>query len=387
MVLRVCHIASGDLFAGAEVMIGHLVEGLASFGDLELRLILLNEGKLAERIREIGVPGLVLKERDHSLLSLGLALSKVFKARVPDIIHSHRYKENILAFLMSLRFPRVRLIATQHGMPEHHFGGGDLRSQFMRRIDRACLSHWFARLIVVSDEMRHRMVFQHNYPERKICTIHNGIQVPNSARGLAQGKSPFLVGSCGRLFPVKDYPFMVEVARKVLEEIPTARFVLAGDGPEAARIRNLVESLGGLEGRFSLLGHVDDMPAFYRSLDLFINTSFHEGIPMSVLEAMSYGVPVVAPAVGGIPEIIDDEVNGFLVGNRDADVFAAVCIRLTRDHDLRRAISKAARSKVEKEFSMEIMASRYRRLYYEISTPPDESPSGTAGDVHRGSGN
>jgi len=115
------------------------------------------------------------------------------------------------------------------------------------------------------------------------------------------------------------------------------------------------------------LGHTENIGRFYKGLHLYINTSIHEGIPMSILEAMSYGLPIIAPDVGGISEIIDDGVEGYLIDGRNPNHFAERCIRLVENRQLRAKMCRAAREKVIKEFSMEHMGEEYYKLYLKIA--------------------
>jgi len=159
---------------------------------------------------------------------------------------------------------------------------------------------------------------------------------------------------------------MIEIAKIVLEKIKDVRFILAGDGPERDKLESLIKEYG-LHKSFKLLGHTENMNDFYKDLDLYINTSIHEGIPMSILEAMSYGLPVIAPHVGGIGEIIGDGVEGYLISSRNPDHFAEKCISLFANSQLRANMSHAARQNVIKEFSMERMAAEYYKLYVKIA--------------------
>ena len=122
----------------------------------------------------------------------------------------------------------------------------------------------------------------------------------------------------------------------------------------------------GLCDRFKFLGHQDDMAKFYNSLDVYINTSVHEGIPMSVLEAMSYGLPVVVPKVGGFPEIVEDGISGYLIDARDPAVFCDQCIGLVACPEKRGGMAKAARQRVVDCFSKEAMAEQYCQLYRQL---------------------
>ena len=117
-MLHVSHIISGDLWAGAEVMAYHLLKGLTAYNDLKITVILLNEGKLAEKLKDEGVITHILDESKNSFPRICCSIRKILSNNQPDIIHSHRYKENFLAFLISIILQKSKLISTQHGMPE-----------------------------------------------------------------------------------------------------------------------------------------------------------------------------------------------------------------------------------------------------------------------------
>ena len=109
------------------------------------------------------------------------------------------------------------------------------------------------------------------------------------------------------------------------------------------------------------------MSAFYQDLDLYLNSSVHEGVPISILEAMAHGLPVVAPNVGGIAEIVESEVEGYLLEDRNPVAFAEKCLLLYENIRLREEMSQAAREKVTRAFSAEKMAEQYHKLYFEVA--------------------
>lgn len=122
----------------------------------------------------------------------------------------------------------------------------------------------------------------------------------------------------------------------------------------------------GIQEHFHFLGHLSDMNAFYNKIDVYINTSVHEGIPMSVLEAMSHKLPVIVPKVGGFVEIVEDGVHGYLVDNRNPSMFADRCIDLLSDEKKRQRMAEAARQRVTGYFSRETMANQYYQLYQKL---------------------
>ena len=359
-MLKVCHIMSGDLWAGAEVMAYNLLTGLSVYSDLECSAILLNEGKLTDMIRELNIPVYVFEEKTMTFPQIFLGIQKVLKRQSPDVVHSHRYKENMLAYLASKK-NGVKLIATQHGMPEYDTKKSGVKQRIVSRLNFAILSKAFHNVVVVSKEIQKIFLEQYGFPKNKVAVIHNGILISQD-RSKKQHNDVFVIGSAGRLFPVKDYPLMVEVAGEVLKETKGIRFDLAGDGPELNEIRLHIQKYN-LEKFFILRGQVSDMDAFYQGLDLYLNTSVHEGIPMSVLEAMVRGIPVIAPKVGGFEEIIDDGIQGLLVENRDPKDFAERCMAIYKNDLLRKQMGLAAREKIVQSLSMERMAQQYHEIY------------------------
>ena len=158
---------------------------------------------------------------------------------------------------------------------------------------------------------------------------------------------------------------MIEIAKAVKEETKHIKFHLAGEGPERAKLQALIQRYG-LNETFALQGHIEDMLPFYRSLDLYLNTSVHEGIPMSILEAMALSLPVVAPDVGGIGEVVNNGEDGYLIEKRDPKAFAEKCFLLYKNKQLRRRMARAARKKIVKSFSVENMAAQYHELYVNV---------------------
>lgn len=364
-MISVCHIISGDLWAGAEVVDYHLLKKLKSYNNINLSAILFNEGKLADEIRSLGIDVDIVDETRQNFLHLIMETGKILVRKSPDIIHSHRYKENIVAFLSSKFKSGIRLVSTQHGMPESI--GMNARNKYLllQKFNLYLLSKSFRQVIVVSKDMQRIFTNKYGFNGKNISVIYNGTDIIKNPPNKRE-KSVFVIGSMGRIYPVKDFPLMVEVAKEVYKETDKIHFELAGDGPDKAKIMDLIEryELGKI---FTLKGFVENVSDFYCNLDLYINTSFHEGIPMSILEAMSYKIPIIAPNVGGMKEIFNNGIEGYLVDGRDPKIFADKCLRLYEDNFLRQSMGSSARDKIEKDFSNERMAKEYHQLYLDIS--------------------
>lgn len=362
-MMHICHVMAGDLWAGAEVMAWTLMKGLSGCSDLAITAIVFNDGRLAGEIRKRGIPVTVLDETKCNPFLIGSEIRKMLEANPVDIIHTHGYKENIICAYATGFGKKSTLIATQHGLPEVYGRIRDVKYRSLSMINRLVLRKSYRYTVGVSIDIKRVLIEKKGFDKRKVECIHNGIELPDVAFSNWQPTGNGLViGSSGRLSPVKDYALMVDVARHVSMKKDDIRFELAGEGPEKSRILSIIEQYG-LSNQFALKGFMSQISSFYEGLDFYINTSLHEGIPMSVLEAMAHGLPVVAPRVGGLVEIVEDGRNGYLIDGRNPEDFAEKCLLLSKDHSLRRRLAQAARKTAETEFSVGRMIDRYHQLY------------------------
>lgn len=339
----------------------HLLAELHAKPGIILYVLVLNNSKLADELKNAGVDVTVIDENKYSFFSLVLYVKNFFSRIKPDIIHSHRYKENFLCFLSALWINRVKLLATQHGLPEVA-NSFSFFHKLKEKLNFFILKIGFDKTIAVSSDIEQFFRKRYFFSEKKVSYIRNGIPfVTEIAK--RHSEAFFVIGSSGRLVPVKDFDIMVKVAA-ILKDYDI-KFVLAGEGSERQNIEKLINA-NGLHERFQMLGHLDDMEPFYQGIHLFLNTSLHEGIPMTILEAMAHGVPIVAPKVGGIPEVIKDGSEGFLIPTRDPDAFAEKCLLLYNNPDLWGRMSQAARLQVVENYSSGIMADKYISIYYSL---------------------
>lgn len=362
MKLRICHVISGDLWAGAEVMAFHLLSGLSRLPGIELFVILLNKGRLFHQIESLDIPTCVFDEGERSFIEIVVLAAKALRKWPPHLLHSHRYKENMLSYLVSLTLRgSTSLVSTQHGMPEPYGSRPGLLHQLKSRANYGLLARKFDKTVAVSSDIKESLTKDYGIQEERLETIRNGIIVPELP-GRSGQRDGFVIGSAGRFVRVKDYPFMIEVAKEVATQTDKIRFELAGEGPMQGDIQALIDK-HGLNERFVLRGFIQDVSTFYEGLDVYLNTSLHEGIPMSILEAMAHEVPPVVPRVGGLEEIVTDGVDGYLVDSRNPREFAKRCITLHKNETLRRNMARAAREKIIAQFSIERMVNAYMDVY------------------------
>jgi glycosyltransferase involved in cell wall biosynthesis len=348
-------------------MIYHLLTNLKSDASVEVLALSLNDETLATKLREIGVKTWVTPENRHGFLKILLLARRLFKGKGVDIIHSHGYKQNLLAFLLAKLLPVRRLVATLHGMPEIPSNDTWNRSKghLIHGLNYGVLSRYFTRIVPVSLDMQERLIREHRLSSKKVRVIHNGIAPPpdDSSPGNA-GSGAFHIGTVGRLVPVKDFDLFLEIALHVKRSDDRVKFSILGQGPLKEHLIRRAKELGIEDCVKFFPARTDPFP-YYRSLHLFLNTSLHEGIPLTLLEAMACGLPIVAPRVGGISEVIEDGKQGVLVEQRTPANFARSCLEVIRSEDLRTAMGSNARKRFVDHFSSSRMASSYLDLYRE----------------------
>ena len=175
----------------------------------------------------------------------------------------------------------------------------------------------------------------------------------------------FLVVQVARLDPIKDHATAIRAIGLAARQNPRIRLLIVGDGPQKATLEQEIGRLG-VADRVTMLGLRDDVGRLLAAADAFLLTSVSEGIPVTVLEAMAAGVPVVATSVGGLPELVSDRVSGLLAPAGDAQQLAAALVRLAADPALGAALAARAKQRAESDFSEARMLSSYERIYREL---------------------
>jgi len=174
-----------------------------------------------------------------------------------------------------------------------------------------------------------------------------------------------LIGTVARLSPEKGHRFLFEAAKRIVGEVPWAIFLILGDGPSRGDLEKLVVKMG-LKENVIFAGFQKDMNSIYGALDIVVQPSLREGTPISLLEAMSFGKPIVATKVGGVGEVLKENETGILIPPASAEAISEGILRLIKDHSLRERLAKRAREVVRESFSVEKMAQAYRRIYSEV---------------------
>lgn len=280
-----------------------------------------------------------------------------------DILHSQGYKSDVYAYA-SARQLDCALVATSHNWPSRR-----LRMRAYAALDRFLLRS-FDRVVVVAEHVRLQLLHA-GVAEAKICSIANGIDTERfrSAKTVLReelGLAGPLIGYVGRLSSEKGGATLLHAAERVLQAAPGATFVFVGDGPCRSSWEQLATELG-IREQVAFVGARSDIPEVYASCDLIVLPSYVEAMPMCVLEAMAAGKPVVATAVGAVPEVLSPDKTGLLAVPGNADQMVHCILRVLGDYELARTLGSAAREVVVKRHSAQEMALKYHDLYQQVA--------------------
>jgi glycosyltransferase involved in cell wall biosynthesis len=358
--MRIIQFASGDLWGGAEACVLELCSGLRHAG-IEVAAVLLNPGELADRLHAAGVSTQVISEVRLDPIRIALQLRSSIAAFGPDIVHSHRMKEHVVATVSRALClgHRPRLVKTIHGADEHSTAPPWSRRNVARMADQFA-DRFFDARVAVSEELAGRL--QASSPQTRFTMIHNGIRHVDSAAPPQSASGHRIVGFAGRLVPIKRVDLVLDTAHRLMQRSGRdIRFEIAGDGPLRAALAAQAKALN-LSGTVEFLGFVPDIWSALLRWDALILPSDHEGLPMTCLEALAAGVPIVARAVGGLGELVRGPRQGVLVPTADPEDLAdAVLAVLHNAH-----VEHGKQSRLPAEFTSEAMCERYIGLYREI---------------------
>lgn len=386
--IRVMHVVQSLDTGGLENGVVNLLNRLHDERFNHAICCLTHAGKLAERIRckHIPIVEVGLKtDRFHFPL---LTLRRLIRAWSPDLLHTRGW--GTIDGIMAARVAGVpRVIHGEHGREAADPNGRNRKRNFIRR----CLSPMVDRFVSVSDDLKNWLTDTVGIPERKVVRIHNGVDTEKfaprngaqRAERMEQGAQPsalgalrqalglpaegLLIGTVGRLDPVKDHDSLLQAFAPLARAAGAVRLVIVGDGPMRKGIESTASQLG-VADKIVLLGERHDVASLLSGFDVFALTSIAEGISNTILEAMASGLPVVATRVGGNPELIEHGVSGQLITAQDVSALGSALLAYVTSPDLRRSHGAAARQRAVDEFSLDRMAAQYADLYFSVMGKP-----------------
>lgn len=323
-----------------------------------------------KRVHRLDVQFFALKKPLGHVLWIYPQLYRLFRKIQPAIVHTR----NLAALEVAIPAWAARVsvrIHGEHGRDVGDFDGTNKKLQWIRRIYSPFVKHYIA----LSQDLTQYLTHTVGIGAKRVTQIYNGVDTalfhPATKRQDISG-SPFnkaglwLVGTTGRMQTVKDQSNLARAFVKAIQIEPSLRdrlrLVMVGDGPLRHESLTILEAAGLAEHAW-LPGERNDIPDIMRGLDCFVLPSLGEGISNTILEAMASGLPVIATAVGGNPELVSDGHTGYLVPAADPSALAHSIVELAHTSEIARAMGHAGRQRIEAQFSMTAMVDSYQKIY------------------------
>jgi len=331
IALRILHIASGDLWAGAEVQLYYLAKALNTTDGIILKVVLLNPGELQHRLQNNSIDVEVINEKQYGFFTLLAKFKQIVSTFSPDVIHSHRYKENILGSLIVRNRPHTRSVRTVHGDQEIGMPWWRIDKRLIHALDRYCGNQIQDRIIAVSEELGEKL--KRIYKAKKITVIENGIDIEEVQKASRQTvtlpgpNNRIKLAVICRLVPVKRVDIFLEIIKLLDQQQPDKYSAyIFGDGPLEAGLIQKAQTMNISHCSY-FMGFKTNIPAYLNQIDCLLITSDHEGLPMNALEALALGKPIITHAVGGLPRVLRQDRYGKLVHTQDPASYVDAIIK------------------------------------------------------------
>lgn len=369
--MRIVHLVNGRDTGGAMTHLLALFKGLSD--KLDLTLVALNDGPVAEQAKRMGIDVRVL---DGQMPHQFIALWQLFKTLDhPLLLHAHGSRANLIGGLYGRlkRFPVVSTVHSDYAL--------DYDETWLRRLVFMPLSFVALKLtryqISISKGIQ-KLLLQRGFPAENTFTVYNGLDFTGYAPTM--DKAAFIekyqiphtgteryVGIVTRFHPVKGLEVFIAAAIALCKDIPDVVFLIAGGGePKYNEQYSQQIMASGFEDRIKLLGFVKPISDFYQVIDINVLTSHSENAPYALLEGGYFGIPAISSRVGGVPELITDGENGLLFADSEVPELVAHLKTLLGDVALRAAYGQALQARIQAEHTHEKMAETHMAIYMQI---------------------
>lgn len=336
------------------------------------------EGNMYELAEEKGVHPIVIdalgreiffKEDFRALIKL----IRLINIEKPDIVHTHTAKAGTLGRIAAKLTGVPVIIHTFHGHVFHSYFGF-FKSKFFLWLERLLAK--FTNVIITVGEQQRREIIQYKVAEpEKVVSISLGLDLKpfvstktdqnKLRRELSLPRQTLLVGIVARLVPIKNHLCFLESTRLILQNFDNVRFLIIGDGELKTYLEQKARDLG-LESRVIFMGFQHDLVKIYTGLDIVILSSFNEGLPVALIEAMAAGKPVISTNVGGVGDLILDGDNGLLVPSNDPMALAEAILYLLKNPERRKIMGDAGKKKAYPLFDKNRLLGDIDKLYRKL---------------------
>jgi len=359
-------LSSGGIY-GAEKMIVSLTKGLDRMGCHSILGVLDNmhvgSKDVINYMQQQNLPVVVIPCKGKIDGSLVDKIRQHIRRYEIELVHSHSYKTDLYGYL-AVRNTGIPILATSHFWTRR-----TISLRLYAYLDQLVLRR-FNHVVAVSDEIA-KEVAAGGVPPARVSVINNGIDLNAFQNAVPIGdaeyrvKSARIVGAVGRLVDQKGFDYLLRAIPRILERYPSTSFHIAGDGTERRKLEALASELS-ISEQVHFMGARSDMPDVYASFDIFVLPSLNEGMPIALIEAMAASKPVVATRVAAVPKLVINGETGLLIEPRNPTALSDAICQLLENSALCERLGRSARTRVEQQFSSEVMAQRYLKLYRQL---------------------
>jgi L-malate glycosyltransferase len=368
----ICQVLHSLDIGGAEVLAAGLARELSDRYRFVFACLDDEVGVLGNEFVERGIPMKVFYRQPGLDWKCSFRLAAFFREHKVQIVHAHQYTPFFQSLLARLAYRRPPIVFTEHG---RHFP--DSRSSKRVAVNRALLRS-DDRLIGVGESVRRALVNNEGLPEKRTETIYNGVPLKdfqavngdaqlrrNVRKELGIDDGEFAIVQVARLNSLKDHATAIRTLKRLRDDQVPAKLILVGDGEERSVLEKLVAS-ESVESDILFLGARSDIPRLLAAADAFLLSSISEGIPLTLIEAMGAGIPIVSTNVGGIPEVIEHGVSGLLAPAGDAETLATHLKSLWQNSEQRSRLAENGCQRAVEQFSLEQMHRQYVEVYEQV---------------------
>lgn len=344
--------------AGAEIMCENLTYELKKLGHTVIILSMFDfHSPITERLEKAGIDIRYLGKKRGLDISVIWKMMDVFRKEKPDVIHTHRY-------VMQYAVPAAMLAGVKYGVHTIHNVAEKENGKLARKLNKFFFKHCHLIPVALSELIRDSVVKEYVIGMEKIPVIYNGIDLSK-----CQPKTDYSVDGnfkilhIGRFSEQKNHIGLLEAFELFNSKYPNSVLQLIGDGGKRSEIENFIEEKD-LANCVEILGLQDNVYDYLHGADIFVLPSLYEGIPITIIEAMGTGLPIIATNVGGVPDMLKDNKSALLV-NVDSEEISAAFENLINNNDLRERLGKNALNESGR-FSAKSMAESYCEIYNKL---------------------
>lgn len=359
--IKVLYVITALGIGGAEKLLLSIIQKLDLKTFVPVVISLYNDCTLYKDFKKTGARIFCLNYSKKYSPFIILKLLRIMRFEKPDIVHTHLPHATIWGRIAARLSGIKTVFSTEHNLSVWK------RKRFFFYLLYKVTCKWNFKIIAVSKAIKKKIAKEFSVPEQKIVVVYNGIdtiEYDDSIKcpeDLIKLTRP-IIGTVGRLHKIKGHSYLVKAFSKVVQQYPTAHLLIVGDGDQRQNLEKQIIELE-LNNSVHLLGSRSDVRAILQLIDIFVFPSLEEGLGIALIEACAAGKPYVATNVGGIPEIIKDGENGFLVSPSDSVALGEKIIQLLKDKEQYKKLASYNQQVIKRKFNIHDKVKTLEQLY------------------------